>query len=106
MTRIEIEGLRVIPTDQPPTEPSRLVDDFTPDLIDVGAHHLCPGCGEPIAMRSIVEAVAEAGPGQRTVGVFGIGCYTAFSHNLDVGGLPALHGRAPPRATGVKRAKP
>ena len=39
-----------------------LVDDFTPALIDVGAHHLCPGCGEPVAMRSILEAVAELGP--------------------------------------------
>jgi len=98
--------VRFLPTDRPPTEPSRLVDDFTPDLIDVGAHHLCPGCGEPIAMRSIVEAVAEAGLVQQTVGVFGIGCYTAFSNNLDVEVLQALHGRAPSLATGVKRAKP
>jgi len=106
MTRIEIEGLRVIPTSEPPTEPSRLVDDFTPELIDVGAHHLCPGCGEPIAMRSALEAVSELGLVQRTVGVFGIGCYTAFSNNLDVEVLQALHGRAPSLATGVKRAKP
>ena len=99
---------RVVPTDRPPPPEAgaRLVDDFTPDLIDVGAHHLCPGCGEPIAMRSIVEAVAEAGLVQQTVGVFGIGCYTAFSNNLDVEVLQALHGRAPSLATGVKRAKP
>jgi len=106
MTRIEIEGLRVIPTTEPPAEAARLVDDFTPELIDVGAHHLCPGCGEPIAMRSALEAVSELGLVQRTIGVFGIGCYTAFSNNLDVEVLQALHGRAPSLATGVKRAKP
>jgi 2-oxoglutarate ferredoxin oxidoreductase subunit beta len=101
-----VEGLFVVPTDHPPAEPARLVDDFTPALIDVGAHHLCPGCGEPVAMRSAVEAIEELGVVQRTIAVFGIGCYTAFSNNLDVEVLQALHGRAPSLATGVKRAKP
>jgi 2-oxoglutarate ferredoxin oxidoreductase subunit beta len=101
-----IEGHLVIPTDGPPTEPARLVDDFTPALIDVGAHHLCPGCGEPIAMRCALEVVAELGLVQRTIAVFGIGCYTAFSNNLDVEVLQALHGRAPSLATGVKRVRP
>ncbi len=95
-----------VPTDGPPAEPARVVDDFMPDLIDVGGHHLCPGCGEPIAMRSVLEAVAEAGLTRRTVAVFGIGCYTAFSNNLDVEVLQALHGRAPSVATGVKRSLP
>ena len=51
----------IVPTSRPPEAPARLVDDFTPELIDVGAHHLCPGCGEPVAMRSILEAVSELG---------------------------------------------
>ena len=93
-------------TDQPPTEPARLVDDFTPALIDVAEHHLCPGCGEPVAIRSVVEAIEELDVVQRTIAVFGIGCYTAFSNNLDVEVLQALHGRAPSLATGVKRASP
>ena len=95
-----------VPTDRPPEEPAHLVDDFMPALIDVGAHHLCPGCGEPVAMRCVLEAVAELGLEQRTIAVFGIGCYTAFSNNLDVEVLQALHGRAPSLATGVKRAQP
>lgn len=95
-----------LPTDRPPSEPARLVDDFTPELIDVGAHHLCPGCGEPVAMRSIVETIAELGAVQRAIAVFGIGCYTAFSNNLDVEVCQALHGRAPSLAAGIKRAKP
>jgi len=101
-----VEGREVVDTTGPPEAPARLVDDFTPDLIDVGAHHLCPGCGEPVAMRSILEAVTELGLVRRTVAVFGIGCYTAFSNNLDVEVLQALHGRAPSLATGVSRAAP
>jgi 2-oxoglutarate/2-oxoacid ferredoxin oxidoreductase subunit beta len=103
---IEREGLRVIDTDRAPEEPARLVDDFTPDLIDVGTHGLCPGCGEPIAVRAVVEAIAELGLTRQAIAVFGIGCYTAFSNNLDVEVLQALHGRAPSLATGVKRARP
>jgi 2-oxoglutarate ferredoxin oxidoreductase subunit beta len=101
-----VEGLDVVQTDQPPDQSAHLVDDFTPALIDVGAHHLCPGCGEPIAMRSVVEAIEELEVVQRTIAVFGIGCYTAFSNNLDIEVLQALHGRAPSLATGVKRCRP
>jgi 2-oxoglutarate ferredoxin oxidoreductase subunit beta len=101
-----IEGLTVIDTSRPPAQPARLVDDFTPQLIDVGAHNLCPGCGEPIAMRSVMEVLAELELIRRAVAVFGIGCYTAFSNNLDCEVLQALHGRAPSLATGVKRARP
>lgn len=97
---------RYVPTDAPPAEPARLVDDFTPTLLDVGEHSLCPGCGEPIAMRMVLEAIEELDAVQRAIAVFGIGCYTAFSNNLDVEVLQALHGRAPSLATGVKRAKP
>jgi 2-oxoglutarate ferredoxin oxidoreductase subunit beta len=97
---------RYLPTDAPPTAAARLVDDFTPRLLDIGEHSLCPGCGEPIAMRAILEAVEDIGAAQRAVGVFGIGCYTSFSNNLDIEVLQALHGRAPSLATGVKRAKP
>lgn len=95
----------VLRTDRPPQGAS-LVDDFTPELVDVGHHHLCPGCGEPIAIRSLVECIAEADAVDRAIGVFGIGCYTAFSNNLDIEVLQALHGRAPSLATGVKRMRP
>ena len=99
-------GRVIIPSTDPPVSPARLVGDFTPALIDVGAHHLCPGCGEPIAMRSVLECVSELELVKRTIAVFGIGCYTAFSNNLDVEVLQALHGRAPSVATGVKRSRP
>lgn len=98
--------LGLVATDAAPDVPARLVDDFTPQLIDVGAHNLCPGCGEPIAMRSVMEVLAEQGLIGNAVAVFGIGCYTAFSNNLDCEVLQALHGRAPSLATGLKRANP
>jgi 2-oxoglutarate ferredoxin oxidoreductase subunit beta len=102
----EVEGLPIVPTDVPPSAPARLIGDFTPRLLDIGAHHLCPGCGEPIALRSLMEVVDELDLARRTIAVFGIGCYTAFSNNLDVEVLQALHGRAPSVATGAKRARP
>ena len=95
-----------LPADAPPSVPARLVDDFTPSLITDGSHPLCPGCGEPIAIRSVLEAIEEVDAVQRAVAVFGIGCYTIFSKGLDVEVLQALHGRAPSLATGVKRTKP
>jgi len=98
--------LPVVPSDRPPDQPARLVDDFTPPLILPGEHHMCPGCGEPAAMRSTVEIIDELGLTSRAIGVFGIGCYTGFSGALDVEVLQALHGRAPSLATGVKRARP
>jgi len=98
--------LPVVDTSSAPSRASKLVDDFTPRLINQGAHHLCPGCGEPIALRLIMEAVDELAMADKTLAVFGIGCYTAYSNNLDVEVLQALHGRAPSLATGAKRALP
>jgi 2-oxoglutarate ferredoxin oxidoreductase subunit beta len=96
----------IILSDRPPSVPAHVVDEFTPSLILAGEHHLCPGCGEPAAMRSAVEMIDELGLTQRAIAVFGIGCYTEFSGGMDVEVLQALHGRAPSLATGVKRAKP
>jgi 2-oxoglutarate ferredoxin oxidoreductase subunit beta len=98
--------LRVISSSAPPSVPAHLVDDFTGPLIVAGEHALCPGCGEPAAVRSVVEIIDELGLTSRAIGVIGIGCYTAFSFSLDIEVLQALHGRAPSLATGVKRARP
>jgi 2-oxoglutarate/2-oxoacid ferredoxin oxidoreductase subunit beta len=101
-----MKSLPIVLTDASPSVPARVVDDFAPSLILAGEHHLCPGCGEPAAMRSAVEMIDELGLTPRTIAVFGIGCYTEFSGSLDVEVLQALHGRAPSLATGLKRAKP
>jgi 2-oxoglutarate ferredoxin oxidoreductase subunit beta len=77
-----------------------------PDLLLRSQHSLCSGCGEPVALRTILELVAELGVRDRTICVAGIGCYTAFPPMMDVDVMQALHGRAPSVATGVKRVLP
>ena len=99
------DGLHVVASSEVP-EDATLVADFTPDLVDVGEHHLCPGCGEPIAIRAVMDGISLLGLADRCMAVFGIGCSTAFSNNLDVEVLQALHGRAPSVATGVIRMRP
>lgn len=96
----------IVPTDRPPERPSRLIDDFAPALVNDRHHDLCPGCGEPIAIRSLLETIELLGATGRSIAVMGIGCYTAFSSAMDIEVLQALHGRAPSLATGVKRARP
>ena len=78
----------------------------TTDLLLRTEHSLCPGCGEPVALRTILELIGELGLRERTICVAGIGCYTAFPMIMDVDVLQALHGRAPSVATGVKRVRP
>ena len=77
-----------------------------PELLLSTQHSLCPGCGEPLAMRTILEILAELDLRDRTICVCGIGCYTAFPSIVDVDVVQALHGRAPSVATGVKRVLP
>jgi 2-oxoglutarate ferredoxin oxidoreductase subunit beta len=77
-----------------------------PDLLLSTEHSLCPGCGEPLVLRVILELIADLGLRDRTVCVCGIGCYTAFPSIIDVDVLQALHGRAPSVATGAKRVLP
>jgi 2-oxoglutarate ferredoxin oxidoreductase subunit beta len=101
-----VTNVQVIPSDVAPTRPAKIVEDFAPSLMTPGEHSLCPGCGEPIAIRSAMEMISELGLAKRAIAVFGIGCYTAFAGRLDIEVLQALHGRAPSLATGVKRAQP
>lgn len=88
-----------------PTPAMRKVFD-RPELLLTTEHSLCPGCGEPIALRLLLELIQELGLRERTICVAGIGCYTAFPMIMDVDVLQALHGRAPSVATGAKRVRP
>jgi 2-oxoglutarate ferredoxin oxidoreductase subunit beta len=78
----------------------------TPDMLLKSEHSLCSGCGEPVALRLILEGLRDLGLRDRTICVAGIGCYTAFPMIMDLDVLQALHGRAPSVATGVKRVRP
>ena len=95
-----------VPTNAPPSKPARKVETLKPELLLHTNHHLCPGCGEPLVLRQLLEVVEELGLAQRTIAVAGIGCYTAFSGSIDLDLVQALHGRAPSVATGTKRMLP
>ena len=96
----------ILRTDAPPREPARRMGRYKPALLLHEDHDLCPGCGEPLAIRTLLEVIEELGCAQRTIGVVGIGCYTAFTSTMDVDLVQALHGRAPSVATGAKRMRP
>src|SRR3954464_9845164 len=82
---------------------ARKVAEFAPDLLQSTEHHLCPGCGHPVAWRLLVEVLAELELVDRSIGVVGHGCYTQIITTADVEFLQCLPGRAPAVATGVKR---
>ena len=94
--------LPFLPTDAPPEAPAHQIAALKPELMQTTHHDLCPGCGEPVALRILLETVEELGVADRTIAVPGIGCYTAFSSAIDVDLVQALHGRAPSVATGIK----
>ena len=90
----------------PERQGMRKVADFGPDLFQSTEHHLCSGCGHPVAWRLLVEVLAELELVDRSIGVVGHGCYTQIITTADVEFLQCLHGRAPAVATGVKRMLP
>lgn len=96
----------VLDTSAPPREAARIIEEKLPELLFTNEHYLCPGCGEPIAMRVFLEAITDLGLTQQAICVLGIGCYTSFGGTVDVDMVQALHGRAPSLATGVKRMLP
>jgi 2-oxoglutarate ferredoxin oxidoreductase subunit beta len=96
----------IIDTSSAPDVPARKVEALKPDLLLTQEHQMCPGCGEPLAVRQFLETIDELGVATRSIAVVGIGCYTSFSGSLDVDLVQALHGRAPSVATGVKRMLP
>jgi len=98
--------VNIVNTSSAPTVPARRVEELQPGLLLAREHQMCPGCGEPLAIRQFLEAIEELGAAQRSIAVVGIGCYTSFSGTLDVDLVQALHGRAPSLATGVKRMLP
>lgn len=97
--------MTAIDTSQPPSRPAHKVADFRPSLL-LGEHSLCPGCGEPVALRVLLEVLQELDIVGRSVGVVGHGCYGSFVRIMDVDVLQCLHGRAPACATGIKRVRP
>jgi 2-oxoglutarate ferredoxin oxidoreductase subunit beta len=95
-----------IPTSEPPAVPATIVAPYTPKLQLSDEHHLCPGCGHPVAWRLILEVIEELDLQQRAIGLAGHGCYTGIVSYSDIESIQVLHGRAPAVATGIKRVQP
>jgi 2-oxoglutarate ferredoxin oxidoreductase subunit beta len=95
-----------IQTSSAPERAARKVGESAPALLQGVDHDLCPGCGEPLALRMALEAIEAMGCIEETIGVVGIGCYTALTSIMDLDLIQALHGRAPSVATGAKRMLP
>jgi 2-oxoglutarate/2-oxoacid ferredoxin oxidoreductase subunit beta len=77
-----------------------------PPLLQSEHHGLCPGCGHPVGVRTVLEVLDELKLVDRTICVAGHGCYSIFSATMDIETIVTLHGRAPATATGVKRMSP
>jgi 2-oxoglutarate/2-oxoacid ferredoxin oxidoreductase subunit beta len=97
--------LPIVDTSTAPAN-ARRIEPNKPDLLLTEEHQMCPGCGEPLAVRQFLDTISDLDQVRHAVAVAGIGCYTAFSASMDVDLVQALHGRAPSVATGVKRMQP
>ena len=106
MTTTDRPSGPVIDTSTAPAGGARRVEAQKPALLLTQEHQMCPGCGEPIALRQFLETITQLDAADRAIAVVGIGCYTSFSGTMDVDLVQALHGRAPSVATGVKRMLP
>ena len=85
--------------------PSELINNYfrTNSL----PHIWCPGCGNGIVTRSIVEAINNLNLDRDKVCIVsGIGCSSRASGYLDFNTLHTTHGRALTFATGIKMANP
>jgi 2-oxoglutarate/2-oxoacid ferredoxin oxidoreductase subunit beta len=97
--------MTIVPTSAPPLIPSTKVAGTKAALQLSEDHHLCPGCGHPVAWRLLLEVIDELGLANKAIGVVGHGCYTNIVRLADIDFLQCLHGRAPAVATGVKRVQ-
>ncbi len=67
----------------------------------------CPGCGNGIILKAMIEAIKNLGLQKDNIAVVsGIGCSSRATGYMDFNTMHTLHGRAIAFATGVKLARP
>ncbi|BBJ27244.1 2-oxoacid:ferredoxin oxidoreductase subunit beta [Athalassotoga saccharophila] len=67
----------------------------------------CPGCGNGIVLKAMLEAIKNLGLQKSNIAVVsGIGCSSRATGYIDFNTMHTLHGRAIAFATGVKLARP
>ncbi len=70
-------------------------------------HVWCPGCGNGVIVKALLEAIGELNLDQdKVVVVSGIGCAGRTPFVLDFNTMHTTHGRALAFATGIKLANP
>jgi 2-oxoglutarate ferredoxin oxidoreductase subunit beta len=69
-------------------------------------HKFCPGCGHPIVLKMLGQAIDEMGIGQQAVFLVDIGCSLLAWDFFDLPTSQTHHGRTVPTAVGFKMADP
>ncbi|MGB9887489.1 MAG: thiamine pyrophosphate-dependent enzyme [Moorellales bacterium] len=69
-------------------------------------HLFCPGCGHPLALRALGEALDELGWQDRVVIGVDIGCSLLAWNFFDLDTVQTHHGRTLPVLVGLKRVRP
>ncbi|MDH7573811.1 MAG: thiamine pyrophosphate-dependent enzyme [Clostridia bacterium] len=69
-------------------------------------HKFCPGCGHPLALRALGEAVDELGWEERVIIGCDIGCSLLAWDFFNLDTLQTHHGRTLPVLAGLKRVRP
>lgn len=69
-------------------------------------HKFCPGCGHPLVLKALGEAIEELGIEDKAVFGCDIGCSLLAWDFFNLDSVQTHHGRTTPVMTGVKRARP
>lgn len=69
-------------------------------------HKFCPGCGHPVVLKLLGQAIDELGIGDKTVFLVDIGCSLLAWDYFDLPTTQTHHGRTVPVAVGFKMADP
>lgn len=74
--------------------------------VDSKPHKFCPGCGHPVVLKMLGEAIDELGIAQKTIFLIDIGCSLLAWDYFDLPTSQTHHGRTVPTAVGFKMADP
>lgn len=69
-------------------------------------HKFCPGCGHPVVLKMLGEAIDELGIAQKTIFMVDIGCSLLAWDYFNLATTQTHHGRTVPTAVGFKMADP
>ena len=74
--------------------------------IDSKPHKFCPGCGHPVVLKMLGQAIDELGIAQNTIFLIDIGCSLLAWDFFNLPTSQTHHGRTVPTAVGFKMADP